>query len=271
VLKKQLKYVCQKCGYTSHKWLGRCPSCFSTSSFIEEVINKNTIKKTPLATSWVNHNENLVIPVTKIKEISYERYKTEKFKSFNEFLDGGIVKGSVNLFAGEPGIGKSTFLLQLAKEFTKYGKVLYVSGEESIEQISLRAKRLNVLDENILVVSNNNLISIKETIEKLKPAFLIIDSIQTMYLSYLESSGPSSSQSFILSGEYLDGSNVSLTAPSNYEISLDDTTFSNAITITAFDGSNQSIYVRLITGLSLGDYNGEIITITGGGDGDGEP
>jgi len=192
--KTQVKYVCQKCGYASHKWLGRCPSCFSTSSFIEEVTKKDSVKKLSPATSWVTHDENLVLPITKIKEISYERYKTEKFKSFNEFLDGGIVKGSVNLFAGEPGIGKSTFLLQLAKEFTKYGKVLYVSGEESIEQISLRAKRLNVLDENILVVSNNNLISIKETIEKIKPCFLIIDSIQTMYLPYLESSPGSVSQ-----------------------------------------------------------------------------
>ena len=160
--KIQIKYICQKCGYTSSKWLGCCPSCFSTSSFTKEEVKKDNNKKLSPATSWIDHDENLVLPITQIKEISHKRYKTKKFKSFNEFLDGGIVKGSVNLFAGEPGIGKSTFLLQLAKEFTKYGKVLYVSGEESVEQISLRAKRLNVLDENILVVSNNNLISIKK-------------------------------------------------------------------------------------------------------------
>ena len=190
--KVKTRYVCQNCGYTSSKWLGRCPSCSSISSFVEETIKED--KNISRASSWVKHDENLVLPITKVKEVKHERYKSSLFKSFNDFLDGGIVKGSVNLFAGEPGIGKSTFLLQLAKDFCRYGKVLYVSGEESIEQISLRARRLNALDENILVVSNNNLLSIKETIEKIKPSFLIIDSIQTMYLPYLESSPGSVSQ-----------------------------------------------------------------------------
>lgn len=169
--KEKSFFVCSECGYQSVKLLGRCPNCGKWNTFIEEFYS-------PLILT-----EKIEQP-TKLNEIEYEereRIKTE-IGEFDRVLGGGIVKKSLILIAGEPGIGKSTLLLSVCGNLSKNGyKVLYISGEESPSQIKMRSKRIGVDSENIYLLTSPEINSIKNSLEKIKPDFLIVDSIQTVY------------------------------------------------------------------------------------------
>lgn len=176
-----MSYYCQECGYKSLKWMGRCPECGAWNSFIEERDKKDKKIKD------LNYEKAKII---KLSEISFESKKRLK-TGLNEFdlvLGGGIVPSSLILIGGDPGIGKSTLLTQIAGLFSERGiKVVYVSAEESIEQIKLRIERLRI-SSNFYFISDTNLRKILESIEDVEPDILIIDSIQTVYLPELESS-----------------------------------------------------------------------------------
>ncbi|WIF95629.1 DNA repair protein RadA [Caminicella sporogenes] len=174
--KIKTKYVCQECGYISLKWMGKCPECNSWQSFVEEFGNN---KKSGEVVSIGSSQK----PV-KLKNIEIEmenRFSTSN-RELDRVLGGGIVRGSLVLVGGDPGIGKSTLLIQVANNVGKKGfKVLYVSGEESLKQIKMRADRLKIENDNLYIVSENNLHYISKYIEEDKPNLLIIDSIQTIY------------------------------------------------------------------------------------------
>ena len=177
--KKSKEYVCTVCGYRSPIKLGRCPECGSWNSFVEvEVGGEKQSKITDLP-------EPVSIDSKSVK-FSEERIKTG-IEEFDRVLGGGIVKGSIILIGGEPGIGKSTLLLQIAGILSKQGKVLYVSGEESYLQIRMRANRLGVSSSNLRVLIEQNMDKIREVVLKEKPILVIIDSVQTMQTS--EASG----------------------------------------------------------------------------------
>lgn len=186
-------FTCQQCGYESPRWLGKCPSCNSWNSFVEEIKDNNTesvrnrVMKTMLP-------ENAPKSIGTIKSGEKQRMKTD-IVELDRVLGGGLVKGSLTLISGDPGIGKSTLLLQTANNIAKkYGKVLYVSGEESEEQIKIRGDRLNVDANDLYIVSENNLDAVQVYIEQLKPVFVIIDSIQTIYKEGVTSAPGSVSQ-----------------------------------------------------------------------------
>ncbi|MCI6189263.1 MAG: DNA repair protein RadA, partial [Clostridium sp.] len=179
--------------YESPRWLGKCPSCNSWNSFVEEIKDNNTesvrnrVMKTMLP-------ENAPKSIGTIKSGEKQRMKTD-IVELDRVLGGGLVKGSLTLISGDPGIGKSTLLLQTANNIAKkYGKVLYVSGEESEEQIKIRGDRLNVDANDLYIVSENNLDAVQVYIEQLKPVFVIIDSIQTIYKEGVTSAPGSVSQ-----------------------------------------------------------------------------
>lgn len=183
---KQVKrslFVCQNCGAESAKWLGRCPSCNSWNTLVEETRTK--IK----ASRHTYTSAAQPILLSQIPLIDKLRQPTQ-IKELDQVLGGGIVSGSIILIGGEPGIGKSTLTLQIANNIAneKDKKILYVSGEESIEQIKLRAERLNIKKENILLLAENELENILAQVNTIKPTLVIIDSIQTIYSENLASS-----------------------------------------------------------------------------------
>ncbi|RUM43717.1 MAG: DNA repair protein RadA [Desulfurobacterium sp.] len=188
--KQRTSYVCQECGYRSPSWAGKCPECGSWGSLVEEVITP-TLKN--VRSGWVKPSTSEPLPLERIGEKRAERVKTG-LKEFDRVLGGGIVKGSVSLISGEPGIGKSTFLLQVSEIFSKIGNVLYVTAEESPEQIALRARRLGIKSKNLFVLAENNLQEIEKQVERIKPELIVFDSIQTLYLPYIESAAGSVSQ-----------------------------------------------------------------------------
>ena len=190
--KKKSIFVCQKCGYRTPKWAGKCPECGSWGSLVEEVETSGTQERN-IRTCWVKPSITEPLPLERIGEEKAERILS-RISEFDRVLGGGVVKGSVSLLSGEPGIGKSTFLLQLSDRFSNCGKVLYVTAEESPEQIALRAKRLGIKNQDIYILAENNLEEIAKQIEKIKPAFAVFDSIQTLYLPYIESAAGSVSQ-----------------------------------------------------------------------------
>ncbi|HFU3787981.1 TPA: DNA repair protein RadA [Streptococcus suis] len=173
--KKKTTFVCQSCEYHSPKYLGRCPNCGSWSSFVEEVevaeVKNERVSLTGEKTRPMKLNE--------VSSIQVARTKTN-MEEFNRVLGGGVVPGSLVLIGGDPGIGKSTLLLQVSTQLSTIGTVLYVSGEESAQQIKLRAERLGDIDSEFYLYAETNMQSIRTEIEKIKPAFLIIDSIQTI-------------------------------------------------------------------------------------------
>lgn len=182
-------YICQSCGYESPKWMGQC-ICGAWNSMVEE-LEKSSVpyKKSATITSSIKPQS-----IQKIKSGSYDRLDT-KIGELNRVLGGGLVKGSLTLISGEPGIGKSTLILQVSSIIAdKYGTVLYVSGEESEEQIKMRAERLNAMSEGLLVVSETNVEVIEGYIHEFQPIFIIIDSIQTLFKSELTSAPGSVSQ-----------------------------------------------------------------------------
>ena len=173
VKKGKTKYICSECGYSSLKWMGKCPNCDSWGTFEEEIDIKKTFKNV----------ESQEISIKKITEIEIEKEfrMVTPFEEFDRVLGGGLIKGEVVLITGSPGIGKSTFLLQLSQEYAKIGNVFYVSGEESPRQIKQRAERVNVKSENLYILNDTNIEKIESVILKEKPRVVVIDSIQTLY------------------------------------------------------------------------------------------
>jgi len=184
---KNSVFVCQGCGYQSPKWLGRCPDCGQWNTLCEE--SPFSPPSSSLSSSFPKN----------WSEIVKETYKSLRFSSgmeeFDRLLGGGIVKGSVVLIGGEPGIGKSTLLLQICKSLSEKQKILYVSGEESVAQIKLRGERLDILNpKELFIVGETNLSILLEHIHNLRPEILIIDSVQTLYKQDLSSAPGSISQ-----------------------------------------------------------------------------
>ncbi len=183
------KYVCQNCGYETAGYLGKCPECGAWSSFVEEIVGAET-KSTVL--DFPDNN-----PPMKLSEIEMntEIRTTTGISEFDRVLGGGIVKGSLILIAGDPGIGKSTILLQTSGELCKNDKkVLYISAEESASQIKLRAERLGIVSNELYIYPQTNFELIKKHIEEMKPDLVIVDSIQAIYTSTIQSSAGSVSQ-----------------------------------------------------------------------------
>lgn len=177
------QYVCSNCEYTTSKWLGKCPLCGEWNTLEEVVIEKEDKKHSPARRQTQQVGLNSASKATKVKDIKYSdcfRFSTG-IGEFDRVLGGGIVEGSVVLLSGEPGIGKSTLLLQICNSVGETAGILYVSGEESAPQIKLRAERLGVFSDNLSILCESNINSIANEIEAIKPKVVIIDSIQTMY------------------------------------------------------------------------------------------
>ena len=187
--KLKTKWICQNCGYETAKYLGKCPDCGQWNTFVEEVVETNS-----------NNQSKVVLNDTKpclIDEIEVDKSIrfTTGIEEFDRVLGGGLVQGSIVLIAGDPGIGKSTILLQTGKSICKNGrKALYVSAEESASQVKLRAQRLGVKSDSLYIYSQTNFEAIKKQIEEIKPEILIIDSIQAVYSDDISSSPGSVSQ-----------------------------------------------------------------------------
>lgn len=186
--KSKTQYVCQSCGSVSAKWLGKCPDCLEWNTFQEEALLPKQTRVEGIS------SQSAPKPITEILSGDKERFDTG-ISELNRVLGGGLVKGSLTLISGDPGIGKSTLLLQCAHEIAKrYGTVLYVSGEESEEQIKIRGDRLSATAEKLFIVSETSMEVIEGHIRDLKPAFVIIDSIQTVYTEKVTSAPGSVSQ-----------------------------------------------------------------------------
>lgn len=173
--KVKTKYICQQCGYESAKWWGICPECNSGGSMVEE---SYTQKETARAKKQSSHLQKSV-DLKSVEGTEADRFTTH-ISEFDRVLGGGIVRGSLVLIGGDPGIGKSTLLLQLAHHISKEKKVLYISGEESAQQIKLRASRLFSGDMNMLILAETNLDTIEGEILAVMPDVVVIDSVQTV-------------------------------------------------------------------------------------------
>ena len=173
--KVKTKYICQQCGYESAKWWGICPECNSGGSMVEEAY---TQKETARAKKQSSHLQKSV-DLKSVEGTEADRFTTH-ISEFDRVLGGGIVRGSLVLIGGDPGIGKSTLLLQLAHHISKEKKVLYISGEESAQQIKLRASRLFSDDMNMLILAETNLDTIEGEILAVMPDVVVIDSVQTV-------------------------------------------------------------------------------------------
>lgn len=185
---KSSVFFCQNCGYESSKWMGQCLACKEWNSFVEETITKSANGKT----KKIEYMEPSRI--SEIETNEEERIKTG-MQELDRVLGGGIVQGSLVLVGGDPGIGKSTLLLQVCQTLTTQGKtVLYISGEESLKQIKMRALRIGQFTNDLLILCETNLELASEVIKKLKPQVVIIDSIQTMYNEAISAAPGSVSQ-----------------------------------------------------------------------------
>ncbi|SFB34826.1 DNA repair protein RadA [Clostridium frigidicarnis] len=186
-------FICQQCGYESPKWVGKCPSCSSWNSLVEEQKIPSNISNSTFNKGYASSSQK-PRSIKEIKSGEAERLDTG-ISELNRVLGGGLVKGSLTLISGDPGIGKSTLLLQTANNISKkYGKVLYVSGEESEEQIKIRGDRLGAICDDLYIVAETNLDNIDVHIENMNPSFVIIDSIQTLFKATVTSAPGSVSQ-----------------------------------------------------------------------------
>ena len=181
-MKTKTVYVCSNCGNEQSRWVGKCPACDSWNTMTEEVRSAEKAKVS--APRSVIPATQRVQPITKIESREEERTKTG-ISELDRVLGGGIVKGSLVLIGGDPGIGKSTLLLQICGKLADTQKLLYVSGEESPKQIKLRANRLGVASDNLLLLSETDMDTVLETALDIKPDFLMIDSVQTMFTERL--------------------------------------------------------------------------------------
>ncbi|MFH1776519.1 MAG: DNA repair protein RadA [Candidatus Omnitrophota bacterium] len=190
-MKVKTVFCCQECGYTSAKWLGRCPDCSSWNSLVEE---SQVEKQKGKQRSW-DINASLGPELLHCVQTEEKDRIRTGIRELDRVLGGGVVAGSVVLIGGDPGIGKSTILLQISDNISTNGeKILYVSGEESVKQTKLRANRLGTASENLYIVSETNLGLILEYVKRLQPKILVLDSIQVVYREDLTSSAGSVSQ-----------------------------------------------------------------------------
>ena len=185
--KTKTKWICQSCGYETIKYIGKCPDCGDWGTLVEET--ETTINN---STTIIDNSEP-ACPINKVELSNAIRFSTG-LSEFDRTLGGGFVQGSLVLIAGDPGIGKSTILLQTSNSIAKSRKVLYVSAEESASQVKLRADRLNVNEDNLFIYSQSNFELIKKQLEDIKPDVLIVDSIQAVYTQHITSSPGSVSQ-----------------------------------------------------------------------------
>lgn len=191
--KTKSAFFCQQCGYEAPKWAGKCPSCGTWNSFVEEVIQREDKTKTKV-TDWDDAAKELrkarklddIIPQNETRMVAPD-------SELNRVLGGGVVPGSVILVAGEPGIGKSTLFLQAALQWNGIS-ILYVSGEESAQQVKLRAERLGVKNNNLYLLTATDTATIFNEVKKVRPQLIIVDSIQTLESPYVESAAGSVSQ-----------------------------------------------------------------------------
>ncbi len=190
--KKQIVFSCQNCGYQSAKWLGRCPDCATWNAFAEEV-KLNTSASNRFTEPGFFSLSSEAQTIDQIHHLKIDRIST-KNPELDRLLGGGIVPSSLTLLGGDPGVGKSTLTLQVLGTLAQNYPVLYVSGEESASQIKLRAERLGIRSGQLYVLSENNLQKVLETVEKIKPILLIVDSIQTVFLPEFESAPGSLTQ-----------------------------------------------------------------------------
>ena len=188
--KIKTKYVCQSCGYETSKWLGKCPECIKWNTFVEEIEEKKSQREVFV----ISKGDSKPISINSI-EIKYEERFSTEIEELDRVLGGGIVKGSLVLVGGDPGIGKSTLLMQVSRNVACLGKkVLYISGEESQSQIKMRAERLRVNTDNLFIFSENNLSIIEAYLDNINPDLIIVDSIQTVYSPEISSAPGTVSQ-----------------------------------------------------------------------------
>jgi DNA repair protein RadA/Sms len=201
--KTKTTYFCQNCGAQAAKWIGKCPSCGEWNTYVEEVVRKET-KNDRLQLFTGNKNgKNANKPVL-LQEVGMQDFPRIAVpgKELTRVLGGGLVPGSLILFGGEPGIGKSTLMLQLALRM-KNLKVLYVSGEESEQQIRMRADRIGITTESCFILQETNTQNIFQAISNIQPQLVILDSIQTLHTAYVDSSPGSVSQVRECAAEFL--------------------------------------------------------------------
>ncbi|WP_405098305.1 DNA repair protein RadA [Oceanobacillus sp. FSL H7-0719] len=199
--KRKNKFVCQDCGYESAKWMGKCPGCGNWNTMVEEI--QAPVSGGRHVSSGSGRKVSKPEKITALESQKEPRITTE-MKEFNRVLGGGVVPGSLVLIGGDPGIGKSTLLLQISSQIAKKKMpVLYVSGEESTRQTKLRAERLGVDEDELYVLSETNLQDISNQIEELQPQLVIIDSIQTIYREEVASAPGSVSQVRECTGELM--------------------------------------------------------------------
>ena len=185
-------FFCQSCGYESSKWMGQCPGCKEWNTFVEEVVDKKSAGT--LAKQKATASEAKVLPLSQI-EMTYDKRVSTDMKELDRVLGGGIVQGSMVLVGGDPGIGKSTLLLQVCRNLSEHNiKVLYISGEESLQQIKIRAERIGNFGDSLKLLCETNLDPIKAVIDREKPQIVVIDSIQTMFNEEVSSAPGSVSQ-----------------------------------------------------------------------------
>ena len=185
---KKSVFFCQNCGHEESKWLGQCPMCKEWNSFVEECV---TTSKTAAVKAA---KEIHIVPLSEVKTENEERVTTE-IKELDRVLGGGIVPGSLILVGGDPGIGKSTLLLQICRYQANSGKkVVYVSGEESLKQIKMRAQRLGGFKQNVFLLCETDINAAAEAVREAKPDMVVVDSVQTMYSEEITSAAGSVSQ-----------------------------------------------------------------------------
>ncbi|MFD1850731.1 DNA repair protein RadA [Oceanobacillus bengalensis] len=201
MVKRKTKFTCQECGYESAKWMGKCPGCNNWNTLVEELeVSKGRGQH---IFKGVSQNGSKPVKITGIESQKEPRIPTS-LKEFNRVLGGGIVPGSLVLVGGDPGIGKSTLLLQISAQLAeKEMPVLYISGEESPRQTKLRADRLGIHADSLYVLAETNLFDITSQIEQVRPAFVVIDSIQTIYKEEVTSAPGSVSQVRECTGELM--------------------------------------------------------------------
>ncbi len=198
--KTKKAFFCGNCGYESAKWIGKCPACSEWNTFVEEIIDRGTEKEE----NWSSyHSEKRVSKTIALNEVLTKEEKriNSNDSELNRVLGGGIVPGSIVLVAGEPGIGKSTLFLQIGLLMNQHS-VLYISGEESEQQIKMRADRLKISNENFYLLTETSTQTIFQEIKKLKPQMVIVDSVQTLQSNLIDSSAGSVSQIRECAGEF---------------------------------------------------------------------
>lgn len=183
-------FFCQSCGYESSKWMGQCPGCKEWNTFVEEKVIASSVSASVKTDRDI---EKKIVALSQVNTDEQKRFQTG-MKELDRVLGGGIVPGSLVLVGGDPGIGKSTLLLQVCQKLAKERQVLYISGEESLVQIKLRANRMGNFSDNMKLFCETNLGTIRNVIEKKQPEFVVIDSIQTMYSEEVSSAPGSVSQ-----------------------------------------------------------------------------